>query len=366
MTFSESQQQGARPLAKTKEGLARARAQGQAKRWLQAAGLGLGAAGLIGTAGFGVSLWSTGQRLQAEVRQSAEFLDAYLAQSRRVLRIMKLLVERDGLDPRSEPATARELWKLATQFSDVGYLNYGLSNGDFRGVGQLRSQSGSLVFERSDASSFDSLHVHRLGATGAVGRQFLIKPWSDFRQEDWYRKPFGQTSFTWSGIYNWTDDPSVMVIGAGIGISQAGRPLGTAGVDLFTDTISFKLQQIGSSSGDALAVTEPNGLVVATSTVQQPFEINDQTVKRYRLQQLSDPRLRHAAGSPPGPVATPHLAFRQGELVANGSWLDGMGLQLQIIAAAPCTVLLQRWIGGSLLLAVAIGLIAARQLGRGL
>lgn len=308
----------------------------------------------LGAAGYRTELWLSVQRLRSNLGQTSEYLDGYLSQARRALREMKLLAERDHLNLESKQDTAKALWKLATQYPDVGYLNYGLSNGDFIGVGQTRPNSGVLVVEHSTSKSFNKLLVYAINSKGEIGKQIQSKPWADFRQDDWYKKPLGKAVFTWAGVYNWTDDPSVMVIGSGIGINKTGQPYATAGVDLFIEQINHRLRTISAKSQDAIAITEANDILLAASTPQKTFDIIGQKVERRYLKESPNPQLRIASLYKPVSGSQSQTVQLQDTLIASLNWTDGMGLELRIVAARSLKELQLRWLAASLILASVI------------
>lgn len=325
------------------------------RQWKRAIGISLTVAVIVGASGYNIALWKAKQELQSEITKTSAYLDTYLAQPRRALRLMKLLAEKGTLNLASAQETGHELWKLATQFPDIGYFNYGLLNGEFIGVGRLDHNSEILVFESSDSEHFNELETRAISKNGTIGTRITTKPWADFRDDSWFKDPLGKPQFTWADIYNWTDEPSVMVIGSGIGIDKDGKPFGTAGVDLFVADIAEKLQQFTKKTDSVLAITETNGLLVATSTEQKTFTIAKNTVKRIHIRDSVTPELQ--------PLA--HLGISNRDQNSNSkivdhiifkaaNWTDGMGLQLRILAYTPIAALQLGWV--SLSLALAIGM----------
>ena len=118
---------------------------------------------------------------------------------------------------------------------------------------------------------------------------------SDFRKEDWYATPLKLGHPTWTAIYNWPDQPNVMVVSAGMPLTRQGRVIGLSGVDVMLSNISRYLQELRISPKAVVFLAEPNGLLVATSSGRLPFDIRgDQAIRRPALLD-PDPTIRAAA-----------------------------------------------------------------------
>lgn len=327
-------------------------------RWKKATSFSFILAAVVGTIGYNIGLQQTELQLQNEITKTSDYLDSYLSQPRRALRIMKLLVEKDNLNLKSKEQTGRELWKLATQFPDIAYFNYGLLNGDFIGVGRIEPNSETLDFETSDAKNFDRLEVRPIDKSGSISTHVKTKTWADFRQDAWFKEPLGHPEFTWASIYNWIDEPSVMVIGSGIGIRKNGKIIGTAGVDLFVEVINKKLQELTKHTRHVLVITEMDGMLVASSTTQRNFDIIDNKVKRRHLSASAIiPGIQKSDSNETSPEQNGNSKITNNSLLVVKNWTDGMGLGLKIIATSPLAPLQLSWLAVSTLLAICTSLI---------
>ena len=234
--------------------------------------------------------------LQARTsRQVADYLRIYLQTPQQVIRTMTEAVESGRLNPGDRVATSRFLWQLHRIFPAATYLNFGLANGDFIGLGQADNNDPKPFLEVAEAESIQHLKQISLDEQGRPGRLRQIKPFSDFRGEGWYHEPIRANRVVWTGIYNWVDAPEVMAMSAGLPIVRQGQLIGVAGVDVFLANISRYLQTLPISSHGEVFIVEPDGRLVADSSGQLPFSIVQGQGIRHRAIDSNDATIRNAA-----------------------------------------------------------------------
>ncbi len=228
-------------------------------------------------------------------RQVADYLRTYLRTPQQVIRTMTEAVESGSLNLHDRSATSRFLWQLHRTFPDAPYLNFGLANGDFIGVGQADNADPTPYLEVANADSIQRLEQINIDAQGRPGQLKRIKPFSDFRGDGWYHEPIRADRAVWTTIYNWVDAPEVMAMGAGLPIVRQGRLVGVAGVDVFLANISRYLQTLPISSHGEVFIVEPDGRLVADSSGQLPFSIVHGQGIRHRAMDSHDPTIGSAA-----------------------------------------------------------------------
>jgi diguanylate cyclase (GGDEF)-like protein len=234
-------------------------------------------AGLINLLNF-QSLQRTADRMamasqERTTRQVSDYLHAYLQAPQQVIATMAQAVESGALNPGDRVATTRYLWHLQRTFPDAPYLNYGLANGDFIGVGQADNVNPRVFLEVASAASIQRLEMYTIDAIGRPDTLHRTKPFADFRGDGWYYEPIVAGMPVWTSIYNWVDAPEVMAMGAGIPIRRDGRLIGVAGVDVFLANISRYLSSLPLAPGGEIYVVETNGLLVADSSDRLPFTV---------------------------------------------------------------------------------------------
>jgi diguanylate cyclase (GGDEF)-like protein len=228
-------------------------------------------------------------------RQVADYLQTYLHTPQQVIRTMAEAVESGRINPADRAATTRFLWHLHRTFPDAPYLNFGLANGDFIGVGQADNADPRPYLEVAGANTIQHLDQLEIDSQGRPDRLKQHKPFSDFRGDGWYREPVQAGRAVWTTIYNWVDAPEVMAMGAGMPIVREGKLVGVAGVDVFLANISRYLQALPISRNGELFIVEPDGRLVADSSGQLPFSIVDGQGVRHRAMDSEEATIRDAA-----------------------------------------------------------------------
>jgi hypothetical protein len=221
-----------------------------------------------------VSLFSylTDQRYHQELErkglestsQSVDtYLRGYLHNAQQVIRVMAEAVESGRLNPADRNATSSFLWQLHRTFPEAPYLNYGLADGNFIGVGQNDNDSPKLFLEVASKATIEKLELFPLDAEGRISAPSQIRPFGDFRNDDWYRQPLVANRPIWTSIYNWVDAPEVMAMGAGMPMRRQGRLVGVAGVDVFLSNIGEFLRSLPLEAKSLVYVVDTEGLECA-------------------------------------------------------------------------------------------------------
>ncbi|MGL5034888.1 MAG: PDC sensor domain-containing protein, partial [Microcystaceae cyanobacterium] len=222
----------------------------------------------------------------------------------------------------------------------------------------------------------DSLLQYETLPGGKRGNFRKALDFSDFRKQVWYVQPKKAGKFTWIEIYNWVDNPNIIVIGSGQPIyDQNKRLLGVVEVDLFLANIQDYLRSLKVTPNSKVFITEKNGLVVATSSSHLPFKLKDNQAKRLSLSDFPDPLIQ-ASGQYlqkqignldqlSQPISKPKLlAFEwQGkrQLLSVTPWQDQDGLKLLIgiiIPESDFTKTIEAGTQRTILLAIAATVLA--------
>lgn len=275
-------------------------------------------------------------------REVEAFLSSELRGPQQVIQAMADAVQSGMVDPQDERRTALYLSRLAGVFPNAPFLNYGLADGTFIGVGQGGNRRDpQLVLVVTRPESVLSTAQYKLLADGSRGRLDYRSPIADFRQAPWYAQPLQADRPIWTQIYNWDDQPEVMALGAGMPIRRHGRVIGVAGVDMILANISAFLHELAGHRGVVLYITDRDGLMVASSTGQRPFDLVDGTARRRPPSRDPDPWIRASAAAAPSPddARQPRqLSFQQGQrrgLLRLTPWQGGRGLEWQIAMVMP-------------------------------
>ena len=223
------------------------------------------------------------------------YLRGYLHNAQQVIRVMAEAVESGRLNPADRNATASFLWQLHRTFPEAPYLNYGLINGNFIGVGQNNNDSPKLFLEVASKATINKLELFPLDAEGRISGPSQIRPFGDFRSDGWYRQPLVANRPIWTSIYNWVDAPEVMAMGAGMPMRRNGQLVGVAGVDVFLSNIGEFLRSLPLEAKSLVYVVDTQGLLVASSTRSFPFRIVGGRGVRQAAVESVEPGIRDSA-----------------------------------------------------------------------
>lgn len=311
---------------------------------------------LVGVAGIISVLWinnsnrnvrELAQQLQRRASQQVEdHLTNYLASPYQVIQLMVKSVESGRVDVSDREKTLNYLWQMAQIYPKVSYLNYGLANGNFIGLGRANNFSPELYIEESFPDQLDQLRQYQSLPQGRRGKFLRTLPFSDFRQQVWYTQPKQAGKFTWIEIYNWVDNPEIIVIGSGQPFYDAqGKFLGVVEVDLFLANIQDYLRSLEITPHSRIFVIEKDGSVVATSSSHPPFILQGKTAERLTLKNFPDPLIQAAGqylktqNTALSSLKTPQqLSFtwqNQEQLLQITPWRDERGLELWIGVIIP-------------------------------
>ena len=291
-------------------------------------------------------------------REVQAFLASELRGPQQAIQTMADAVASGMVDPHQERQTALYLSRLARVFPNAPFLNYGLRDGTFIGVGQGGNrQDPQLVLVVTRPEAVLSTAQYKLRADGGRGRLDYSTAISDFRNATWYAQPLRAGRPIWTQIYNWDDQPEVMALGAGMPIRQKGRVIGVAGVDMILANISAFLRREsghsdgrqaghkGGHQGSLIYITDREGLLVASSSAERPFDLIGGKAHRRRADRDPDPWIRASArawlqGRPQAARSGKplQLSVHQGNLrglLRVTPWHGGRGLHWQIAVVMP-------------------------------
>lgn len=175
--------------------------------------------------------------LQLQIRASKqveERLNNYFEDPREVVQLMVEAVESGTINLKDHEATEQYLWRLAQIFPNVSYFNYGLESGLFLGLGRADNFSNRIYIEQAFPENRQVLRQYESLAGEKKGKFRKNLDFGDFHDQVWYKQPKNAGHFVWTDIYNWEDNPQIIVIGSGQPIYTPDRKLiGVVEVDLF-------------------------------------------------------------------------------------------------------------------------------------
>lgn len=191
--------------------------------------------------------------------------------------------------------TERYLWQQIKQFPSVSWIYYGgEQEGEFVGITRLESDRSLLLAINYKSSQRYSYNLDQQGnRMNLVGDSIFY----DARQRPWYQAALKTNKPTWSEIYQDSALPE-QVITASVSIKDAnGKRIGVLGADISLGNISSFLRGLKIGKSGQAFIVEPSGLIVASSTLEQPYAIsaNPQKPQRLPIKDSKQPLIRSAS-----------------------------------------------------------------------
>jgi len=151
---------------------------------------------------------------KASTNEVRAFLSSELQGPQQAIEAMANAVKSGLVDPHQEQKTAQYLMRLALVFPNAPFLNYGLQDGTFIGVGQNgNKQDRRMVLVVTKPEAPLRTVQYTLNSDGSRGAIDYESPIDDFRTATWYAEPLRAGRSSWTQIYNWDDQPEVMALG---------------------------------------------------------------------------------------------------------------------------------------------------------
>ncbi len=284
-------------------------------------------------------------QLEREVSSRIDqHLDTYLALPHHINQVNADAVELGLLDLQNFEATGQYYWKQMQVF-DVGYIYYVLSTGEYAGAGIFEDPNRVTIDELSPNTEWNA----NTYATDVQGnRTSLIASYNDYdpQAEAAYTDAVQARRPIWSQIYQWDNFPEIISISASYPLYDSANALtGVLVTNLRLSQISDFLRQIKVSASGRAFVLERNGLLVASSSTEQPYTQENDEAERLRAIASTDPLVQATAahlierfGNLDQITRAQSFSFvidRQRQFVQVTPWQDAYGLDWLVIVAVP-------------------------------
>jgi two-component system sensor histidine kinase ChiS len=308
----------------------------------------LGAVGLVGW----LSLRNGQQaindvttQLRSEITaRIQQHLHHYLATPLLINQINADAIRLDQLDVKDLTALERHFFWQAQRFPSVGYIYFGSKQGEFIGVERL--DNGTLEIQVSDKTT--NGQGHRYSSNGQGNRTKLLKITSknyDPRKRPWYKNAADQGKPTWNQIYPFFSEPKLAISASQPIYNKNGVLDGVIASDLVVSQVSDFLRTLKIGKRGQTFIIERSGMLVASSTPEPPFIINQGATQRIkaidspnRLTQATAKHLTSHFGSLPHIATTHQLAFKingEQQFVQVTPIPENYGLDWLIVVVVP-------------------------------
>lgn len=248
---------------------------------------------LLATVGLtGYLSWRNGQRavndvasqLRNEVSKRVQLhLKDYLEKPSLITQINNRSARLGLLSLENKQFSEYLLWEQLQLFNSVYAIYFGSESGEF--VYVKREADGSSVAKRVEFPP--KRYSYRLDEQGNRS-EFLEVDEYDPRQRPWYLNTLLTERANWSKIYTFTGG-ELGITASNLFYDSQGNFRGVMGVDIILSLISDYLENIKISQNSQVFIVERSGLLVATSTGEEPFTMRENDKQAQRLAALKSP-----------------------------------------------------------------------------
>jgi signal transduction histidine kinase/DNA-binding NarL/FixJ family response regulator len=225
-----------------------------------------------------------------------QHLDDYLETPHTVNQINADAIRLNLLNVNNFTQARHHFWQQLQYFESVSYIQFGSERGTFIGVERLGD--GVFTVEVKDETTGAHKYVYALDENGhRTAKRMGISPNYNPRQRPWYVAPKGAGQPTWSEIYQFSSNAAVRLgITAGLPLyDETGKLVGILGTDIVLSKIGDFLSEIEIGRSGQTFIIERDGLLVGSSTIDQPFTIRDGEARRINALESEDSLIRSTA-----------------------------------------------------------------------
>ncbi|MGE5659874.1 MAG: ATP-binding protein [Actinomycetota bacterium] len=222
-----------------------------------------------------------------------QHLDDYMAEARQLTVIDAKAIELGLINPRDFTQIRRYFWEQMQQFN-ISYINFGLKTGEYIGVG-YHFNDRHLNINEVNPKKYGTRNGY-IYETDQKGNPLkLADTPKEFRfpLEGWYAQSLKTEKLSWSPIYHWDQPPYQLSIATSIPLyDQNKKFMGAIGIDQRLSDISHFLGKLTVSPSGKSFILERNGLLVATSSLQDYYQMMGDKPRRIRTIDSQDPLIR--------------------------------------------------------------------------
>ena len=220
-----------------------------------------------------------------------QHLDDYLATPHQINQINVDAIKLDLLNLKDFESMGHYFWKQMQVFN-VSYINFANTKGEFIGVERL-DQNDFRINEVSNRLTQGELYVYATDSEGNRTQRLKATKGYDPRSEAWYADAVQVGKPLWTKIYQWEDKPEILSISASYPLYRQNHSLiGVIGVDHVLSQISDFLRQLKISQSGKTFILERNGLLVASSSTEQPLKVVEGKAQRLKATDSREPLIR--------------------------------------------------------------------------
>ena len=174
-------------------------------------------------------------------------------------------------------------WQQIQVFSEASYIQFGNANGEFIGIERMSDGTFNVEVKDRDLTG-ENINVYVMDNQGKrTSKQVSSVKNYNLQARPWYKAAIAAGKPAWSEIYQFSsrEFSSQELIRLGIMAvkpiyDKTGKLLGVVGTDIILSQLSDFLSSLKIGKSGQIFIIERDGLLVASSTLEQPAVVNSQ------------------------------------------------------------------------------------------
>ena len=225
-----------------------------------------------------------------------EHLDTFLNTPHQITQVNANAIRQGLLDVYDLDIMERHFWGQIQVFDSVTSTYFGYTDGGLVGAGR-EGAGGSLYTTVTDELATGAWNKYATDGDGNRTDVLTTLPDFDARTRPWYTGALEKGGAVWSDVYILFSGQDLAIAASRPVYDEGQNLLGVASIDIFVSHLrdfmkTLKIGETGSSF-----IVERSGLLVASSTDENPFTDPDGDQKQRRLyaSEVQSPAIRQAA-----------------------------------------------------------------------
>jgi CRP-like cAMP-binding protein/HAMP domain-containing protein len=241
-----------------------------------------------------------GQAVATTSERIEQHIDTYLAIPSFIGELLLSDLKARAIELNNQTELRRYLWNEIPEFLNRTYIYYGNEGGDFIGIDRRNRQEALLKIKPPNSTR---ALTYRLDSQGKEIPPPQASEVYDPRQRPWYQLAKETKVARWSSIYISADGKrlnitfAVPVFSSGGGDRPSSSLSGVLGVDVTLGELTEFLRTQTRGRPLKAFIVSRSGQLVATSTEEEPFLVQDGKSDGITLTSTSDPLLRTIAST---------------------------------------------------------------------
>jgi len=232
-------------------------------------------------------------QLRGEIADRIEQkLDDFLATSHRINQLNRDAVLSQQLDVRQAEQIRDQFWAELNNFRSIDSIFWGDERGELVGFGRIDGENLYLMV--SGQATGGSIQFFTLDASGKPGQMVNEAPDFASRERPWYRAAIASEGPVWGEIFTYHAYPK-MALPASLAVRDSrGELVGVFGNNFFLSKIGDFLSELKIGKSGQTFIIERSGAIVASSTLDRPFSVEDGKAERIAAAESPEPLIREA------------------------------------------------------------------------